>query len=86
MTRFHVQLRKRNIPEDELLADLKRVASDLSKDSLTAIEYTSKGLFGVSTILRRFRRWNLALQKAGLEAPNRQHAPEAELFENLANI
>ena len=86
MTEFHVQLRKRNVPEEELLADLKRVASDLSKKSLTAIEYSSKGHFGVSTILRRFKQWNLALEKAGLEAPNRQHVPETELFENVANV
>ena len=86
MIRFHVQLRKRNIPEDELLSDLKRVASELSKNTLTAIEYTAKGLFGVNTILRRFGQWNLALQQAGLETPNRQHVPESELFENLANV
>ncbi len=86
MSGFHVRLRKRNIPEEELLADLKRVASDLSKNTLTTVEYTAKGNFGVNTFLRRFKQWNLALQKAGLEAPNRQHVPDAELFENIANI
>ena len=86
MTGFHVRLRKRNIPEEELLADLKRVAFDLSKNTLTSIEYSEKGLFGVNTFLRRFKQWNMALQKAGLEAPNRQHVPEAELFENIANV
>ena len=86
MRGFHVQLRKRNIPEEELLADLKRVASDLSKNTLTTVEYTAKGQFGVTTILRRFKQWNLALHKAGLETPNRQHVPDAELFENIANV
>ncbi|MGD0060443.1 MAG: HNH endonuclease [Verrucomicrobiia bacterium] len=86
MSEFHVRLRKRNIPEEELLADLKRVASDLSKTTLIATEYTAKGQFGVNTFLRRFKQWNLALRKAGLEAPNRQHIPDAELFENIANV
>jgi hypothetical protein len=86
MSGFHVRLRKRNIPEDELLADLKRVASDISKDTLTTVEYTARGNFGVNTFLRRFKQWNLALQKAGLKAPNRQHIPDAELFENIANV
>ena len=86
MTKFQVQLRKRNIPEEELLTDLNRVASELSKKTLTASEYASKGSFGVNTILRRFGQWNSAIQKAGLEAPNRQNVPESELFENLANV
>jgi hypothetical protein len=86
MSEFRVRLRKRNIPEEELLTDLKRVASELSKKNLTAIEYAAKGSFGVNTFLRRFKQWNLALQKAGLEAPNRQHIPDAELFENIANV
>ena len=86
MSEFRVRLRKRNIPEEELLADLKRVASELSKKTLTAIEYATKGSFGVNTFLRRFKQWNLALQKAGLDAPNRQHIPDAELFQNIANV
>lgn len=86
MSGFQVRLRKRNIPEDELLADLKRVAAELSKNTLTVTEYTAKGQFGANTFLRRFKQWNLALQQAGLEAPNRQHIPDAELFENIANV
>ena len=86
MSEFQVRLRKRNISEDELLADLKRCASELSKDTLTVLEYTTKGNFGVNTFLRRFKQWNLALQKAGLKAPNRQHVPDVELFENIANV
>jgi hypothetical protein len=83
---FRVQLRKRNIPDEELLADLKRVASTFSKKTLTKVEYDLKGRFGATTLLRRFKQWNLALQKAGLEAPNRQHIPDAELFENIARV
>lgn len=83
---FQVRLRQKNVPEDELLADLKRVATELSKETVTALEYATKGNFGVNTFLRRFKQWNLALQKAGLKAPNRQHIPDAALFENIANV
>lgn len=86
MNEFHVRLRKRGISEDELLEDLKRCATELSKNTLTVAEYTAKGNFGVNTFLRRFKQWNLALQKAGLEAPNRQHVPDSELFENIAKV
>ena len=85
MSEFRVRLRRRNIPEEDLLSDLRRVASELSKASLAAAEYEGKGLFGVNTFLRRFKQWNLALQRAGLEAPRRQNIPDAELFENLAS-
>jgi len=86
MSEFHVRLRKRDIPEAELLQDLKRCAAELSKDTLTVVEYKTKGNFGATTVLRRFKQWNLALQKAGLSAPNRQHIPDAKLFENIANV
>jgi len=86
MTEFRVQLRRRSIPEEDLIEDLKRVANELSKNTVTASEYASRGQFGVNTLLRRFKQWNLALQAAGLAAPNRQHIPDAELFENIANV
>ena len=86
MTQFRVKLRKRNITEDELIDDLKHCAAELSKSSLTSVEYAAKGSFGVNTFLRRFKSWNLALEKAGLNAPNRQNVSEVELFENIANV
>jgi hypothetical protein len=86
MTDFKVSLRRRNIPKEELLADLRRCAAELSKDTVTVLEYTGHGKFGVNTFLRGFKQWNLALSEAGLKAPHRQHIPDTELFENLANL
>jgi len=83
---FTVRLKKRNIPDTELLDDLKRCVFEKSKDTITALEYASVGAFGVNTFLRRFKTWNNALELAGLNAPNRQHIPDAELFENIANV
>jgi hypothetical protein len=51
MTQFKVNLRQRNIPEEQLLADLRRVAEQLQTTSLTAMEYTSYGRYGVNTFL-----------------------------------
>jgi hypothetical protein len=86
MSEFQVRLNRRGISDDELIEDLRRCATELSKDTVTAAEYGAKGNFGVGTILRRFNQWNLALQKAGLTAPNRQNIPNTELFENIANV
>lgn len=81
---FQVRLRRRNIGEEELLADMRRCAQELSKDTLTRVEYDQLGCFGATTLVRRFKQWNLALAKAGLSTPNRQNVSEVELFENLA--
>lgn len=86
MNKFQARIRERNIPEGKILADLRRVAYELSKNTVTKSEYDDKGNFGATTILRKFKQWNLALQKVGLDAPNRQHIPDAELFENIANV
>ena len=85
MKKFEVKIRKRNIPDAEILQDLKRVAELLGKKTITALEYTDKGTIGVRTVLRKFGQWNMALKKAGLETPNRQNIPNEELFENLVN-
>jgi hypothetical protein len=85
MNDFKIKLRQRNIPEESLLSDLKRVAEQLQVPTITASEYTAHGQYGVNTFLRRYKKWNIALQQAGLEAPNRQNIPESELFENIAN-
>ncbi|HEX7672558.1 MAG TPA: HNH endonuclease [Bdellovibrio sp.] len=85
MSKFKVQIRRRNIPDEEILADLRRVATELKKDTCTKVEYDERGNFGATTILRRFKQWNQALQLAGLDFPNRQNVPDEELFENLAD-
>lgn len=86
MNDFIVRLRRRNIPDADLLNDLRYCAAELSRDTLTAIEYSEKGTYGVNTFLRRFKSWNAALEAAGLSAPNRQNIRDEELFENIAAV
>lgn len=49
--KFELKLRKRNIPKEELLADLKRVAELIKQETVTAAIYTEEGQFGVNTFL-----------------------------------
>ena len=79
---FNIKLRRRGTLDSEILADIKRVA----KDTVAASEYDDWADFRVTTVLRRFKRWNVALEKAGLTFPNRQNIPEEALFENIANV
>lgn len=86
MAKFELKLRKRNISLDELIEDLKRVATELNTNSVTVVQYTDKGKFGVNTFLRKFGSWNNALEKASLEVVNRQNIPDEELFKNIAEV
>ncbi len=84
MTKFEIKLRKRNNPKEDLIADLRRVASEATGRSITAAIYAEIGKFGVNTMLRRFGSWNAALRVAGLPINNVLNIPDEELFENLA--
>jgi 5-methylcytosine-specific restriction endonuclease McrA len=87
MTRkFEIRLNRRSIPLEELADDLRRVATDLKQDSLTRVQYDAAGVFGATTIVRRFGSWNKALQEANLKVVNRQDISDEELFENLAKV
>lgn len=86
MTKFELTLRRRNIPDAELLSDLRRVAEKLGSSTVTAKTYDEHGQFGPTTIVRRFESWNNALTLAGMNLTNRINIPDEELFENLAAI
>ena len=86
MANFKVELRRRDLSEEELLADLRRVASEVGCKTVTVLEYKERGKFGSTTVIRRFGSWNIALEKAGLGAPNRQNIPDDELFENIVEV
>lgn len=58
---------KRNILDEEIIADLLRVASILKKDIITIEEYDKLGKFNSSSIRRRFGNWAKCLQKANLQ-------------------
>jgi hypothetical protein len=68
--KFELKPHNRDVSDDELLADLKRVAAELGKSSLKIDEYTAHGRFHNTTFNRRFGSWSEALNKAGLKKRN----------------
>mgnify|MGYP001380134702 CR=1 FL=1 len=77
----------RNVPEGDLLADLKAVAGRLSKTSISSREYNdSDSKYTSGTIAARFGSWNNALQKAGLDLVHQREVSTEELFENLEQV
>lgn len=64
----------RNITDEEMLADIVRVANELGRDTLTGEEYRKNGgKYHWSTITRRFGGWVSALQKCNLESGQKYH-------------
>ena len=73
--------------DDELCADLNRVAELLHVRSFSAKQYNEHGKYHSDTISRRFGCWTGALTKAGLtpDFSNRTFTQE-ELFENIERV
>lgn len=79
---------KLNIPPGELLEDLRRIASLLSKETLTQQEYKDHGgRFSCQTICRRFGgSWSKAVESIGLKRSREYGLTDEEYFRNLEEI
>lgn len=77
---------KRNISDEELLLDLRKVAGGYNKNSITFNEYDKKGIVRARTIMVRFNGWNNALIKAGLVISRIKDIKDEELFDEILRI
>lgn len=85
--KFELRKTARGLSDEELQGDLRRVARELGRDTVTISEYSEHGLGHASTIQRRFGSWFKALEDAGLK-PSRSPIgiPDEDLFENLRAV
>jgi HNH endonuclease/Homing endonuclease associated repeat len=81
-----VRFRHRNIPDRELVRDLRRVARETGRECITWRLYATRGKFRPRTLAHRFGSWNAALQMAGLPVIQLKGATDAALFDNLAAV
>jgi hypothetical protein len=84
--KFELNHDRRNISDDDLLADLRRVAADQSEQQVKQRTYKDHGKFGVRTVIRRFGTWNGAVKAAGLDTPIERYVPDAGLFAALYDL
>lgn len=85
--KFKLEEYHRGVTDEELIADLRRVALELNKTSVTRDEQDEKGKFHSATFVRRFGGWFNTLEKAGLEKTRTPiNLPEEDLFQNLEEI
>jgi Homing endonuclease associated repeat/HNH endonuclease len=76
----------RNVPDQELLDDLQKVATELELMTVSIAQYNLHGRFNSSTLQRRFSSWNISLTKAGLAATRVEKLTEEALFANLVEV
>lgn len=85
--KFELDEYHRGVTDAELVADLRRVATELNKTAISRSDNDERGKYGTTTYLRRFGSWFKALEKAGLEKTRTpMNVPEEELFHNLEEI
>ena len=77
----------RNLPDSELISELKRVAQKLDKKELSQKDFNENSSFSASVISRRFGSLSEGLKKAGLEEVKMaKRYTEQDYFENLLNV
>lgn len=84
--KFRLEPYHRNVPDDELIQDLSRVAEELGAQRVTIDQYNERGRFHATTLTRRFGSWFKALELAGLKKTRNLSISTEELFENLAEV
>lgn len=83
---FKLKKYNKGIKDEDLLADLRRVAKILNKQTVYSTEYRLHGEYSVSTIRLRFGSWNNALKTAGLKIWRHNKVNEYEMLMNLKRL
>ena len=85
--KFEVKKVNRNISNEELLADVKNIASNYGFTTMSQDVYVQYGKFHPSTLLRRFGSWFKVLELCDLKpSRSRINIPNEDLFANLEHI
>lgn len=76
-----------DIPCEELIADLQRVASKIGMQIVTRDDYRQNGNFSEATLVRQFGNWAAALSAANLKQTGwKPPATEEDLYNNMATV
>ena len=83
---FELDPYHRNVPDQELLNELLRVARLLRRNSVTIDQFNEHAKFHSCTLQRRFGSWFKASEAAGLSKSRNLNITNEQLFENLAAV
>jgi hypothetical protein len=85
-SKFRPQRLRAPVTDDELIADLRRVAALVKTNALSFRAYSELGNYHSSTVAARFGTWNKALQSAGLEVRSERDITDERLYNNLMRL
>src|SRR5690606_31592562 len=84
--KFELNFRNNVGSDQELIDNLKRVATQISDNNVSTRQYDELGKFSYKAIAKRFGSWSSALEKAGLNVIHVPNISETELFQNLETV
>ena len=85
--KFELDEYHRNITNEELIEDIKKVSASLSKNSITTDEYDKYGKYNHATYYRRFSSWKEALELAGLSTASKNfYISESDYIFDLKRV
>ncbi|MEI6285346.1 MAG: HNH endonuclease [Bacillota bacterium] len=84
--KFELNEDHRNISDEDLLEDLKRVLTAHSKKKNTKEQYIEHGKFSASTLERRFGGWSKCLRLIDCKSGNRLDISEDELIDDVKSV
>lgn len=77
----------RNVSDLELINDLKRVAQELNKETITIEDYNQNGNYNATTLTRRFKSWFRCLELANLKMSRSPlNISNESLFEDIERV
>lgn len=83
------QQKAKYMSDEEIIAELKRVAKELGQETVTVkdVKNNSK-ILAPAIVKRRFGAWTVGMEKAGLKVSEMYHRKysDEEYFENLLNV
>jgi hypothetical protein len=77
---------RNKISGEDLIADLRNVASNLSLDTISKEDYSDNGSYSSETIKDRYGSWNNALKAAGMKNSKERNLSEEALMQNIFEI
>ena len=77
---------KCNVSDEEMIADLKRVASIVNVESPTQGHYNRHGKYHSATLCRKYGSWNNVLKFAGMKLNLNRKMSNEEMFEEIERV
>lgn len=85
-SKFQLERVRAPVSDDELIADIRRVAELAGTNIVSFRLYSELGNYHPSTASLRFGSWNKAVKAAGLEILSERDITDERLFENLMRL